>query len=161
MEDFIKLWELFKKSPLVAVLLVILLIAASVAGDFVHKWVDDYLNRDPFADVAGLYTGTAQGNNFRLCLLRYGTKVIGSMTWENDPDNKFYVDYSGDITKDGINLTYARNARHPFPDRGVAVISPPVDGKYGGYWESSMGVAGHETWSLVKKQPDCKIVVLR
>jgi len=161
MDDVIKLWGLFRKSPWVALVVVVVLVATSVVGDFVHKWVDDYLNRDPFADVSGLYAGIAQGNNFHLCLLRYGPRIIGSMTWESDPENMYYVDYSGEITKDAINLTYARNAHHPYPDRGVAVISPAVDGKLGGFWESSMGVAGHEPWSLVKQQSGCKIVTLK
>lgn len=127
----------FRDSPLRAILYLAAAITIIAFGIVFTTWITnrstDYLKRTPFADLEGQYEGNAEGNKFKLCLKVFGNKVQGAMVWDESPDLIDYVDYEGTIKNTQVELTYKRNPKHPYPDNGVAIITPPENGLYRGY----------------------------
>jgi hypothetical protein len=121
--------------------------------------VKDAWNRwnAPFRGLSGNYQGVAEGSTFNLCLKVRGDVVLGTMTWPNDPDNQFYVDYRGKIDGEHVELKYARNKFHARKDEGDAAITPKENGQYQGYWDSTSG-GGRQSWSLTRISPACKVL---
>jgi hypothetical protein len=149
------------KHPFTAVGLIVLWIVVTIGWEVLHKRITDWINPPPFSDLDGLYAGKMEQNNFHLCLKVYGTHVLGSMSWDGDKDDASYVDYEGDIDieHNQVNLRYARNRNAVDPDHGIAVVSPAINGEYGGYWESTAGNPNREIWSIIKKYgQSCELI---
>lgn len=161
-DGIIKFWDVAKQHPWTAILMLIVLLFVWSASEILTKVIDDswndWRNKGPFESVSGLYVGKIEGNDFGLCLEEEGTHVIGSMSWKTDPHNYNWVDYEGTVDKKQIDLTYRRNARHPDPDYGKAVITAPdKEGFYGGFFKSDIK-PNQEEWKLRKVADKCLLV---
>ena len=155
----IEFWKLAKKHPFTAGGLVLLLVVVTVGWEILQPRILRALDPPPFANLAGLYSGSIEGNDFYLCLKVYGHDVLGTMSWKGDDENAYYVDYEGKVGKDQVNLNYSRNRKAPYPDHGVAVITPPQNGQYKGYWTSTAGNTNRQELSLTKIQgKSCKLI---
>jgi hypothetical protein len=156
-------WEVARKHPMTATLLVLIWAVTSIGWEVVHpKLLALFQSAPPFANIAGEYTGEIHDSGpFIFCLETHEADrttheydVRGTMTFSTGT----YVDYWGSSSGNRLNLAYAR-ANSATPDTGTAIFYAP-DSKGRpliGYYKSNEYPANRQNLTLTSTGHGCQL----